>query len=649
MKFIKFSIYFILSFTILFGADYANEAKEIENKFKEVITLYKDGKNAEARQLTQQAYFGHFENLEAGIRINLGQKKSYAMEKQFGDIRKAIKNEKPIDEIQAMIDKLNAQIAEILPVIESGHKLVAERSDDGGVSAAKIEPKNENLNQTNLTQNANPWVNIYNQISNELKNAKEAYEKNDGEAMKEALNRAKFDLYRNKQLEIAVRRYDSAKMDQMIQQVMGAVISKNTQMSQTQVVQALKDIDDLLNTSIAKLPSESYALAPKAIMQEMQEEEIAEQADFSVVVENIRKKMAEALKLYENGDINSAVSDAGDIYFDEYEASGMEALVGAKNSQLKVDTEASFSKIVALMQNKADKSEIIAVSNRLFEQLEQSLDLTKKSSNWDLFLYAFIIILREGFEALIIVTAVIAYLIKTGNSKHLGIVYSSLAVAVILSLVTAYAVNLIFGSQMAAQSREILEGVVMLIAVFLLFYVGFWLLSNAGAKKWSSYIQGQVSQSLSSGDSKTLWWTVFLAVYREGAETVLFYMALIFDAKSSSALSMVALGFAVGLVALAVVYFVIKFFSLKIAIKPFFLITSAIIFYMSIVFVGKGVMELVEGKLFVPHIIENFPTISWLGIYPYLESLIPQILLISALIIGIFIMRKKNLIKGEIK
>ncbi|MBQ3674467.1 MAG: FTR1 family iron permease, partial [Campylobacter sp.] len=127
MKFIKFSIYFILSFTILFGADYANEAKEIENKFKEVITLYKDGKNAEARQLTQQAYFGHFENLEAGIRINLGQKKSYAMERQFGDIRKAIKNEKPVDEIQAMIDKLNAEIVQILPVIESGHKLVAER------------------------------------------------------------------------------------------------------------------------------------------------------------------------------------------------------------------------------------------------------------------------------------------------------------------------------------------------------------------------------------------------------------------------------------------------------------------------------------------------------------------------------------------
>ena len=214
--------------------------------------------------------------------------------------------------------------------------------------------------------------------------------------------------------------------------------------------------------------------------------------------------------------------------------------------------------------------------------------------------------------------------------------------AILLSLVTAYAVNLIFGAQMAGQSREILEGAVMLIAVFLLFYVGFWLLSNAGAKKWSHYIAGQVEGSLSSGDGKTLWWTVFLAVYREGAETVLFYTALIFDAKSSGAISMVGLGFLVGLVALIIVYLIIKYFSLKIAIKPFFLITSAIIFYMSIVFVGKGVMELVEGKLFVPTILGGFPTITWLGLYPYVESLAPQTIMIIALIGGILYMKKKQ-------
>ena len=61
------------------------------------------------------------------------------------------------------------------------------------------------------------------------------------------------------------------------------------------------------------------------------------------------------------------------------------------------------------------------------------------------------------------------------------------------------------------------------------------------------------------------------------------------------------------------VYLAVESGNLVLKRKPFFLITSAIIFYMSIVFVGKGVMELVEGKLFVPHIIENFPTISWLA------------------------------------
>lgn len=294
------------------------------------------------------------------------------------------------------------------------------------------------------------------------------------------------------------------------------------------------------------------------------------------------------------------------------------------------------------MRAGASKEQIVAAQNKLFDQLTQSLELTKKSSNWDLFLYAFIIILREGFEALIIVAAVIALLIKSGNSKHLNIVYSALGVAVVLSIATAYGLNYIFGSENAGQTREVMEGAVMLIAVVLLFYVGFWLLSNASSKKWSAYIQGQISNSLSSGDSKMLWWTVFLAVYREGAETVLFYLALLFDAKSPAATSMVAAGFVAGLAALIIVYIVIKKFSLKIAIKPFFIATSVIIFYMSVVFVGKGVMELVEGKVFVPTVIDGLPTITWIGFYPYVQSLVPQAVMIVLLIVGILILKNKQ-------
>lgn len=639
MKFFKFAVLaLIFPLAMLFAdTDYRAEAATIKEKFAQAIKLYVDGNNSEARKITQEAYFGHFENLEAGIRINLGQKKSYDMEKQFGDIRKAIKAEKPLNEIQAMIDNLNREIDEVLPAIESGHRLVAEYQDGGdGSTSAPASGGNSAASGT-----TSPWMSVYTEFKTELDNAKAAFDKKDAAALKAALNRAKFDIYRNEHLEEAVRKYVSSQTDQSIQQIIGNLLREDADTDKSKFDEAINALDNLALKAVNDLPQESYSIAPQTALAQSDTSE-DEGKDFTPIVQNIKDKMAKVLQLYESGKVDDAIDESGNIYFDEYEESGMENIVGAKNTQLKLDTEASFNKISALMRAGASKEQIVAAQNKLFDQLTQSIELTKKSSNWDLFLYAFIIILREGFEALIIVAAVIALLIKSGNSKHLNIVYSALGVAVVLSIATAYGLNYIFGSENAGQTREVMEGAVMLIAVVLLFYVGFWLLSNASSKKWSAYIQGQISNSLSSGDSKMLWWTVFLAVYREGAETVLFYLALLFDAKSPAAISMVAAGFVAGLAALIIVYIVIKKFSLKIAIKPFFIATSVIIFYMSVVFVGKGVMELVEGKVFVPTVIDGLPTITWIGFYPYVQSLVPQAVMIVLLIAGILILKNKQ-------
>ncbi|WP_298958621.1 FTR1 family protein [uncultured Campylobacter sp.] len=644
MKFFKFAVLaLIFPLAMLFAdTDYRAEAATIKEKFAQAIKLYVDGNNSEARKITQEAYFGHFENLEAGIRINLGQKKSYDMEKQFGDIRKAIKAEKPLNEIQAMIDNLNREIDEVLPAIESGHRLVAEYQDGGdGSTSAPASGGNSAASGT-----TSPWMSVYTEFKTELDNAKAAFDKKDTAALKAALNRAKFDIYRNERLEEAVRKYVSSQTDQSIQQIIGNLLREDADTDKSKFDEAINALDNLALKAVNDLPQESYSIAPQTALAQSDTSE-DEGKDFTPIVQNIKDKMAKVLQLYESGKVDDAIDESGNIYFDEYEESGMENIVGAKDTQLKLDTEASFNKISALMRAGASKEQIVVAQNKLFDQLTQSLELTKKSSNWDLFLYAFIIILREGFEALIIVAAVIALLIKSGNSKHLNIVYSALGVAVVLSIATAYGLNYIFGSENAGQTREVMEGAVMLIAVVLLFYVGFWLLSNASSKKWSAYIQGQISNSLSSGDSKMLWWTVFLAVYREGAETVLFYLALLFDAKSPAATSMVAAGFVAGLAALIIVYIVIKKFSLKIAIKPFFIATSVIIFYMSVVFVGKGVMELVEGKVFVPTVIDGLPTITWIGFYPYVQSLVPQAVMIVLLVVGILILKNKQKNKSQ--
>ena len=385
---------------------------------------------------------------------------------------------------------------------------------------------------------------------------------------------------------------------------------------------------------------DSGSLATNVVLPDSAEDDAA--TDFAPVVANIKAKIAEAIKTYAAKDVAKAMSDAQDVYFDEFEASGMENKVGAIDVGLKTRIAGKFGEVVALMKAGVSVERLQQAADNLGANLDAALEKTSGSSSpWALFVYALTIILREGFEALIIVAAVVAYLLKTGNEKRMSIVYSSLGVAVVLSFVMAWVMNLIFAGA-AGQKREVMEGAVMLIAVGLLFYVGFWLLSNAGAKKWSKYIQSHVSESISAGSAKALWWTVFLAVFREGAETVLFYQALIFDAKDSAGYSMIALGFIVGLVILLVTYYVFKIFAIKIPIKPFFLVTSAIIFYMSIVFVGKGLMEFVEGKIFVPTKIEGFPTIEWLGIYPYYESLVPQAIMIAALIIGVIIMKNKQ-------
>ena len=649
-KFLKFILALFIPFMLnAADSDYDSEIQSIKDSFVSIIQQYKDGKIDEAKTATQNAYFGHFENIEAAIRVNFTREKAYSMESKFGKIRKAIIAKKPVEEIQAIMDELSKEMDEVLPIINTGHKLVGEYSDPKNADVSEISSEAPAASQTTAQPAGGMaiephWQVVYNDIKTALEAAVTAYEKGDKDAAKQQINnKAKFELYRNTKLEEAIRRFISGGqgIDGDIQKRMGsAIIAINNDISADVLKSNLEELDALIYENVAKLPMDSGSLATNVVLPDSAEDDAA--TDFAPVVANIKAKIAEAIKTYAAKDVAKAMSDAQDVYFDEFEASGMENKVGAIDVGLKTRIEGNFGEVVALMKAGVSVERLEQAADNLGANLDAALEKTSGSSSpWALFLYALTIILREGFEALIIVAAVVAYLLKTGNEKRMNIVYSSLGVAVVLSFVMAWVMNLIFAGA-AGQKREVMEGAVMLIAVGLLFYVGFWLLSNAGAKKWSKYIQSHVSESISSGSAKALWWTVFLAVFREGAETVLFYQALIFDAKDSAGYSMIALGFVVGLIVLLVTYYVFKIFAIKIPIKPFFLVTSAIIFYMSIVFVGKGLMEFVEGKIFVPTKIEGFPTIEWLGIYPYYESLVPQAIMIAALIIGVIIMKNKQ-------
>jgi high-affinity iron transporter len=164
--------------------------------------------------------------------------------------------------------------------------------------------------------------------------------------------------------------------------------------------------------------------------------------------------------------------------------------------------------------------------------------------------------------------------------------------------------------------------------------VSYWLLSKIEAAKWTAFVKDKMESALSSGSGLALSAVAFLAVYREGFETILFYKALFGSAGSEGTVS-ILVGIAAGAVGLVAVYVLINQLGLRVAMKPFFAVTGAMLYYMAFVFAGKGVAELQEGGVVGLTVVEGVPRIPVLGIYPTLESLVLQGLFVILAVVAL--------------
>ncbi|MCR4339199.1 MAG: FTR1 family iron permease [Gemmatimonadaceae bacterium] len=243
---------------------------------------------------------------------------------------------------------------------------------------------------------------------------------------------------------------------------------------------------------------------------------------------------------------------------------------------------------------------------------------------------SFLVIVREGFEAILIVGAVVALLIKTGNRDRLKPIWAGVGLALAASLVLGLAFSATLAASPAA--AEITEGVTMLLAAAVMFFVSYWLISKTESAKWRRFIQSQVSRAMQQGGGGALALVAFLAVFREGAETVLFYQAMYLNAPSAAA-ELVA-GFVAGVAVLAVIFALFYKFGVKIPLRPFFAVTSVLLYYMAFVFAGKGIHELQEGHV-LPETALAISKIKFLGIYPTVETITAQAILLLLFAIAI--------------
>jgi high-affinity iron transporter len=355
-----------------------------------------------------------------------------------------------------------------------------------------------------------------------------------------------------------------------------------------------------------------------------------------------------AYGLYRAGDSRGAKDQVDYAYFQFYEKLGFEKVVMARISGERASTvEYQFSAVKKEMTRGVPADAVRKSLDTLSAYIAEDAAALDKTgdSPWGAFAGSLLIILREGFEAILIVGAIIAYLLKRGDKKNVRAVYWGCLIALVMSVLLAWALNaLISGVQ--GQGQEIIEGVTMLIAVGVLFYVSNWMVSKAEAEAWAGYIQGKVESSITRGSAFSLTFAAFLAVFREGAETILFYQALL--AGSRESMNMIWLGLAVGVVLLAIVYVLIRVVSIKLPLKPFFMGTSVLLFVMCIAFTGSAFKELQEGNVIpVTMLPFKFITIDILGIYPTLQTLIPQLLFIVLALAVFALQLRRNAMIGN--
>ena len=335
--------------------------------------------------------------------------------------------------------------------------------------------------------------------------------------------------------------------------------------------------------------------------------------------------LQQSIALYKSGKFNQAYQSAVDAYLLGVEP--IEPRLKANNPDLKVNIEDGMNHFRSMLRSKVPLNQIEQKASELKELLERAQMITRDASmsSYAGGFSAFIILLREGLEAILVIAAMAAFMVKTDRRHELHWMHAGWISAFLLGIATwAVATHWI---NFSAGNREMTEGIAALIAAVMLLYVGYWLHRQSQAKRWQEFIRSKLNQDDASGKTAILSIVAiaFLAVYREMFETILFLQTLWLQVGEQT--HGIIGGASLAIVALAVCAWMIFKFSARLPLGPFFRANAILLFIMAIVFSGQGIYALQEAG-FLPFTPFNFPRIELLGIYPNMQSLLVQAVLI---------------------
>ena len=309
----------------------------------------------------------------------------------------------------------------------------------------------------------------------------------------------------------------------------------------------------------------------------------------------------------------------------------VEGEVRTKNASLYTDIESGIPLLVSDLSRDEVDASVISKKIDSFKQQINFIQQDTTYSFWD----SALILLREGLEALLIISALIAFLKKAGQQHMQRYIYVGAASGIGVSVVAAILMSTLFESGTIGTSREVIEGYVGIAAAAMMLGVGTWLHSKSTVASWNRYISKQMNHALSMQSVWAMTFLSFLTVFREGAETIVFYVGI---APKMSFFEF-GLGIAIALAILVIVALVFTKTSKKIPLHLFFAVATGLIYILAFKIIGASLHTLQLTNMIPTHIVYDIPVISLIGFYPSIETMIGQVVLL-VIIIGTVMYKK---------
>lgn len=359
--------------------------------------------------------------------------------------------------------------------------------------------------------------------------------------------------------------------------------------------------------------------------------------DRAIVELNLARDGVNAsVDLYGRGLAEDAYTAARNAYLDHFEY--VEIPLRLRDEGLTLDLEERFALLRDHIRAGAPASQVSADAAAVHEGLdrvERALSSPGVAAPLIAAGYAFIILFREGLEATLVVATVLGYIAASRNDAYRKPVLQGVLAGLATTVVAFVALSALL--RLAPAQRELIEAVTLIIAVGVLFWVSFWLVSRLDQRRWMEFVRARVSTAVATGSAVALFGVGFTAVFREGLETALFYQALLTFAEGLEI--WVLAGSLASAAVLAVLAYLILRAGRRLPIKAFLSTAVVLLMVLSVAFMGNAVRALQESGWVPVSVIYSLPRLpvflaELTGWYPTLETLTFQAILVAVYLLG---------------